>query len=396
MCVIIHARPKQTIEKKILEACYQRNSDGWGIMWADKGKVHTIKDMTNFDTFYNIWKDVPRHAERGIHFRIKTHGGKNQENCHPFKPREDVALMHNGMINSMPLIEPSMSDTYNFCEYEVAPLISGWTDFIKDEDFKKLLELHDVTNSSKLLFIDAAGNTLRINDRMWSIHEGVHFSNSFSIPYKAPDYSKHISYGHNSNVATNRSNVSSGSLNTTYDCNDANYDEYGWPVESGKNVLDYEEYRASIKGTITKETTLLGSPVVKSAERIVSDIFAGNKTAEEGEAYLASKEAEAAEEARLEQEDLNAALGGEEVNPFPLEEDSGETPEEDTEEQLDMELDLDTIMCMTFRELSEDMEDNPKPYALAFRELIDICASAGIFKITSGDTGIVLNAKAAS
>lgn len=408
MCVIIHAAPKQTIEKKILQNCYDRNSDGWGIMWADEGKIFTAKDVSSFDAFYKIWiNDVPRHAQRGVHFRIRTHGGKNKKNCHPFQPNKDVALMHNGVISSMPLIESEMSDTYNFCEYEVAPLIAGWTNFMEDEDFKKLMEMNEVTGSSKLLFIDAEGNSLRINERMWHKHEGIYFSNSYSLnaPYKAENrtynhlqnmHNHHTGFVANTNI-NKSSSVSSGALNSAYagyGYDSPDYDEDGWPAETDKKLIGFRKTET----TITKDTTMFIETTTKSDERIVCDLFAGNKTVEEGEAYLASKEAETAEKVRLEQEELEEALGGEVVDPFPKAVQSGEEledEEEDDTDDSDYELSLDSIMEMSFAELWEDIEAFPKAYASAFRELISTCASAGIFKIDSvpSNTGIILNAK---
>ena len=387
MCVIIHAKPKQTIEKKVLENCYNRNRDGWGIMWAENNKVYTVKDLSSFDNFYKIWiNEVPRHAERGIHFRIRTAGATNQANCHPFRPAQGVAMMHNGHINT-PLIEDGMSDTYNFCMYELAPLIAGWNDYIKDEDFKKLMEMHEVTGSSKLLFIDAEGSSLRINDRMWHVHEGVHFSNQHSLskPYQhTTNYPKNYGTTPSTSLVTANFNktavVSSGSLSSTYED-----DQDGDWGDKDPDVLDYAGFR-HLRSAITPSTTLLGGPTTKSAERIVSDMFAGNKTDEEGQAYLTHLQEEAKKAVEEEQQELACALadcGGEEVDPFPPEEatiaSQEEEEAEDDNEDL-QQLDLNSIMAMSMDELTEDIETFPKSYAFAIRALIDTCNSAGIFK----------------
>lgn len=376
MCVIIHAAAKQTISKETLKNCYDNNVDGWGIMWADKGEVHGVKDVSPFESFYKIWRDIPRHVERGVHFRIKTHGLINKSNCHPFIPNSNLGIMHNGTI-STPLIESDMSDTFNFVKYEVKPLIADWEDFMNDEGFNKLME--ETTGYSKLLFLNGEGKFLRIRDSMWHKHEGVHFSNQHSLTKRYVAKTTYNNYHH-----THKKHDAL-ITNPTFGDYDG-YDDCG-------QYRDWRNDKHWNKDGSVKENTSL---VVRKNDaeeltenNVVSDLYSGNKTALQGEAYIAEMEAqqladlEAAQYAELNaeiavetQEEINA-------NPALVEEDVEEL--EEPEEEL--YFDIQQLSEMTLEEILSAVEDYPKSVAYTLKGLVDTCVTAGIFKMPVTEIG---------
>lgn len=248
MCVIIHVEAKKSVSWKQLEACYNGNRDGWGIMWARDGKLHTVKEVSSFSAFGNVWKDVPRDVERAIHFRIKTHGEINKANCHPFLAAENIGFMHNGFIDTY-MIDARMSDTYNFVEHELKPVIAAWPNFMDDPTFVDLLE--KVTGWSKLLLMDATGKVVRVRDRSWTEKNGIYFSNSNTLSY---------------------SSYKSG-----------NYDS-GWWDRNKHNYKSHDRNYDNYYSELDEDMT-----------QFKSDLYSCNKTDEEGQKYIEEKEEEAKE-----------------------------------------------------------------------------------------------------
>lgn len=253
MCVIVHVNAKKSIAKETLRDCFFTNRDGWGIMWAHNDKLHMVKDKTHFDDFYDIWKDVPRDAERAIHFRIRTAGEINKANCHPFAINENIAMMHNGMIDAV-MLNDKMSDTYNFVENELKPIVSKWPDFMKAQAFSKLMG--DVTGHSKLLFMNNKGDVLKIRENVWVERNGIYFSNSNS--FRTYNYGAGYNYNRN---------YSPPALNHSHNRNDYT------PLKDRIAAVDESQDQYS-------------------EDSVVSDLYSGNKTAAQGEAYLDALETE--------------------------------------------------------------------------------------------------------
>ena len=182
MCVIINKPAKKTLPKTVLENCYANNPHGWGIMWADGGKLHVVRGLGNFQDFYKAYRNVPHHANAAIHFRWATHGLKNEANTHPFTvindANESLAMMHNGVIWNPRTIDKDMSDTWHFVEQDVKPLLGGNIAMLDDEVTFSLIE--SSSHGSKLLFMDNFGHVNVTFPNQWHEEFGCQFSNSHS------------------------------------------------------------------------------------------------------------------------------------------------------------------------------------------------------------------------
>jgi predicted glutamine amidotransferase len=81
MCVIIIAQKRLPTEAE-LRMAWQRNSDGVGVAWVEKGKVKWVKGLMRLE---DVLKLLPKVRTPSVwHFRSATHGGVNQELTHPF------------------------------------------------------------------------------------------------------------------------------------------------------------------------------------------------------------------------------------------------------------------------------------------------------------------------
>lgn len=189
MCVIIHKPKTAEFPERNLRACWDKNPDGWGIMFADEGRVHTFKDMDN-SKFLDHFKALSN-FDLGIHFRIKTHGLKNEANLHPFKVLDfekdgvDLFMMHNGVLRDYEEVDREMSDTWHFANFVLYPLLKENPDLLQKDTFKKWMG--SAISGSKLLFLDGKGKFTTVNQSQGTEAFGCWLSNSHShVVYEAP------------------------------------------------------------------------------------------------------------------------------------------------------------------------------------------------------------------
>ena len=172
MCLIITRETGGQVDWDVAEQASRRNPDGYGIVYAQKGKLNISKNL-DWNSIRNTamsleFQDIPFM----LHMRLATHGAVTTDNCHPFMlESHDIAMMHNGIIDTIhvPIGESdsrAMADYLNGHMYE---------DFLKDEAEVTFIEgLLDGYN--KLSFIDTDGNITIINDSLGEWADGVWYS----------------------------------------------------------------------------------------------------------------------------------------------------------------------------------------------------------------------------
>lgn len=108
MCVIVRQYAgKELIPTKNLQECRRSNPHGMGIMFPAAGgdKVEIFKGVDSDENFKILMGHYRGARKRGepvvMHFRVKTHGEVNKENCHPFRVDRRLALAHNGTLTSI-------------------------------------------------------------------------------------------------------------------------------------------------------------------------------------------------------------------------------------------------------------------------------------------------------
>jgi predicted glutamine amidotransferase len=173
MCIAILNR-KDTISKEIFDICHSNNPDGKGFVYAKNGQLVIEKCLSpKIDNFYNKYLEVRKHFNGfiAIHFRIKTSGKVNLENCHPFKVSNKLAFVHNGML-SIPSSK-THSDTFHFCE---ALKLFGKNDFLENKVIGKMLE-EVIDKYNKIIFIKSNGDATIYNKSAGHEHNGDWYSN---------------------------------------------------------------------------------------------------------------------------------------------------------------------------------------------------------------------------
>ena len=178
MCIIaVKPIGEELMERRILENCFNYNSDGMGFMWNEDGKVHISKGYMNFEEGYRVLKELDRRInlkDRGlvIHFRIATSGNVDMGACHPFaisnndktlrtlELTTDIGVAHNGLISAyIPPKNSILSDTQLFIKDYLYNIKEENPNFLTNSNI--LFAIEKVVGS-KLAFLDGEGNVTTV------------------------------------------------------------------------------------------------------------------------------------------------------------------------------------------------------------------------------------------
>ena len=176
MCIAIAKQAGVEIDPTILERCFTHNPDGAGFCIEQDGVLQIHKGLFTFKAFYDAFKPF-ENQKALIHFRIKTHGPLNTENCHPFFVNDECAFIHNGIISGVPNSKTE-SDTIMFNNLYIKPLVKDYGyAVLKTAPVKKLIE--DFIGYSKLAFFNKNEEDFLIfnKDKGNESAEGIWFSN---------------------------------------------------------------------------------------------------------------------------------------------------------------------------------------------------------------------------
>lgn len=238
MCIIVSkAKGVAMPSKSILQNCFNRNSDGAGLMYVNKGKVVIKKGFMNFNDFYE-YVDKLDHTynlkEKAVvmHFRISTGGKIDAGNCHPYPITSDTSrlratmvnttlgMAHNGIISDYSRKDTILNDTQCFVRDCVSVLYDYDDEFYYNDRVMNMLK--DVAGS-KLCFLDASENIHYVGDFIED--GGVLYSNS--------TYKSYISYPIYGGY--------SGGYKKKYDSYGSYYD-YGMGYGYGSEYDSYYDY----------------------------------------------------------------------------------------------------------------------------------------------------------
>lgn len=199
MCIAVAKEAGVVITPAVLERCFNANPDGAGFCVEGDGKLLIKKGYFTFKEFMDAFQPYEERKAL-IHFRIKTHGPVNMENCHPFQVTEDVAFIHNGIINNVPN-DPLKSDTRVFKEKYLQPLINLYgMDILQTGMLQGLIEKFIGASKLVLMQYGVEGFTFFNKSMGNESKEGIWFSNySWQEPqlpthYKNPKYDKYSDF----------------------------------------------------------------------------------------------------------------------------------------------------------------------------------------------------------
>jgi hypothetical protein len=195
MCILIKHPANTVFSDELLLDFYQHNSDGFGAVYSENGKLVVIKTLGNPDEIKAIYQETLKGRECIIHYRMKTHGDIDMDNCHPYRVTDDVWMAHNGILSMGNPIDPRKSDTWHFIEFILRPALTGNPDLLFDIDFQDYIA-DMIGGSNKFAFMHSSGKSVIINEAAGVKHEGAWLSNTYA--WSAAKYGHGFSYNRSS------------------------------------------------------------------------------------------------------------------------------------------------------------------------------------------------------
>jgi len=189
MCLIIQTNEPKKVDIDLMECAYQNNSDGFGVMFYNNGKVHTHKivpkSFKDINKVWDIYKDLD--TPMGIHFRFTTEGETTRSLSHPFQVLNakehdrDLWVMHNGARLPTPMIDANKSDTHQFIKWILRPQLSHNPAMLYNVEWQDMLA--ETIGTDKMVFLDGKTKEFTIvNPQQGKEVQGVGWvSNTYSI-----------------------------------------------------------------------------------------------------------------------------------------------------------------------------------------------------------------------
>lgn len=187
MCMLITGKSNATKSlllstAGLMDSLYHHNSDGLGLMYAKPNgtttKLHVTKrlpkDLTAATQIIQSLPDDDRQV--AIHWRMRTHGNIDLDNCHPYMVNGSTFMMHNGVLHTGNKADTTKSDTWHFIKNYLAGLP---VDALHDAGFHTLVG--DFIESNRFAIMSADGRLSVINRNQGVEKDGVWFSNTYAM-----------------------------------------------------------------------------------------------------------------------------------------------------------------------------------------------------------------------
>lgn len=197
MCILIHHPANVSFSDELLNDFYAHNSDGFGAMYAEGGKLVIVKTLGKPQEINALYKDALKGRECIIHYRMKTHGDIDMENCHPYKVTDDIWMAHNGILAMGNPVDKTKSDTWHFIKYILRPALEADPMLIFDQEYQLYLE-EMIGGSNKFAFMHSSGESVVLNYDAGVEHEGAWLSNTYA--WSAHKHGHGVKYRSGGNV----------------------------------------------------------------------------------------------------------------------------------------------------------------------------------------------------
>lgn len=183
MCLLItgqSAKVRSTLldTTGLIADIFTSNPDGLGVMYVNRHGLQRIKSLpknaTEAREFIERLPDDDR--QLALHWRWKTHGDIDMENCHPYDIEAGVsAMMHNGVLHTGNKADLTKSDTWHFAWGYLA---GSTPDTLHDPNFAFLLG--EFIGDNRFAIMSADGRLTVVNQDQGIDHGEVWFSNTYA------------------------------------------------------------------------------------------------------------------------------------------------------------------------------------------------------------------------
>ena len=195
MCILIHQPKDYCFTAEHLADFYSKNPDGFGaiVNHEDERGVKVYKIVGSLKDIEDLYFSTIACYEAVIHFRMKTHGDIDMDNCHPYVVTDSMWMAHNGILSSGNSKDPKKSDTWHYIQDFLRPMLEQTPDALENPYIRGYIGVH-IGASNKFGFMNKDGKVHIVNKHSGVEYEGVWYSNTYAwSPYKhgyepAPSY----------------------------------------------------------------------------------------------------------------------------------------------------------------------------------------------------------------
>lgn len=186
MCLLIVQTKDTDFTEEHLIDFYNRNRDGIGVMWAEDGYLQYNKILpANARQAVDFYNENARGKACAIHYRMRTHGDIDHENCHPyevfgFEEASDMPmlLMHNGVLHTGNHADTSKSDTWHYIRTYLHKLIAHDPSLAFTPEFRDVIGRH--IGSNRFVLMNHLGETSIVNESQGVRFRGAWMSNEYA------------------------------------------------------------------------------------------------------------------------------------------------------------------------------------------------------------------------
>jgi|GEM_PF-3605704 len=185
MCLLIVSPATTSFDKDDIADFYRHNPDGLGVMYATPDGLMVQKTLPKTaDEAFSFYLECCAGRESVIHFRWKTHGEINTDNCHPYEVYGDGSEMplyvaHNGVLHTGNAADPKMSDTWHYINDFIKPILNHSPSLIYEPAFISMIEEH-IGTGNKFVFMNHEGRLAIINEDQFVKYKGALLSNTYA------------------------------------------------------------------------------------------------------------------------------------------------------------------------------------------------------------------------
>lgn len=166
MCVILAARKGIHLNKEELKESFRSDPHGCGYTYVEDGKAIVKKGYFTFKDFWEDYKEINGKKTNIVHMRWSTSGSRSKDNCHPFSITESLAGTHNGSMSRYSKIQNGQSDSANFFQFVIKPLVDKDPSLIREPSIHALLS-QALGDGNKIAILDAEkDDIILINDHL--------------------------------------------------------------------------------------------------------------------------------------------------------------------------------------------------------------------------------------
>jgi hypothetical protein len=154
-------------------------------MWAQDDCLYTLKRLPkNGDEAWAIYQEYIQGRECVVHWRMKTHGLIDYENCHPYTVFGEgspmpMSIMHNGVLYTGNAKDRNKSDTWHYVEDYLKPLLADHPEMFMNPVMQLLIKDH-IGSGNRFIMMNHLGETAIINEKDFVTYKGALLSNTYA------------------------------------------------------------------------------------------------------------------------------------------------------------------------------------------------------------------------